>query len=365
MTEQDLLLQIAAIPGRDRAAMDRAQARQDALAKPPGSLGKLEEYAIRMAGITGDISPRADHCCVLVFAADNGVVEEGVSCAPQSVTQQQCINMTRFKTGMSSMAHHFGDDVLVTDVGVAAELPPSIANRKIRYGTSNIAYTPAMTRQQAIDAIAVGMETALQAKKDGAQVLGIGEMGIGNTTTSACVLAALTGLSAADVTGRGGGLTDDAFSHKRSIVEQALSVHQPNQHDVIDILHKVGGLDISAMCGAYLGCAMARVPAVVDGYISIVAALCAARMCPAVRDMLFLSHASYEKGYAVAAQELAQQPCLLLNMRLGEGSGCVLMFRILQASCAVMRNMATFSEAAINDDYLSDIRKTDAFTVKS
>lgn len=364
MTENELLLKIKSIPIVDRDAMDKAAKHQAQLAKPPGSLGALEEYAVRLAGITGEVCPKINRCRVLVLAADNGVVAEGVSSAPQSVTASQCINMTRHKTGMSALAHYFGDEIVVADVGVAADLPAPILNCKIRYGSRNIAIEPAMTRQETVDAIAVGMTLAEQAKKDGVDVLGMGEMGIGNTTTSAAVLSALTGLSTEQVTGRGGGLTDAGFVRKKEVISRALNRQPINEDDTVDILHQVGGLDIAAMCGAFLGCAMCGMPAVVDGFISVVAALCACRLCPMVKDYLFLSHASYEIGYRVAAKELGLQPCLLLGMRLGEGSGCPLMFRILQSACACHRDMATFDEAAINDDYLTPIRTGESFEVK-
>ena len=194
--------------------------------------------------------------------------------------------------------------------------------------------------------------------------LGIGEMGIGNTTTSSAVLAALTGADVEAVTGRGGGLTDEGFLRKKEVLRQSLALHRPDKNDVIGVLAGVGGLDLAAMTGAFLGCAHERVPAAVDGFISIAAALCAVRLCPAVRDYLFLSHDSYEVGYRIAAEELGLTPCLHLGMRLGEGSGCPLLFRVLEGACGVMRGMATFDEASIEDGYLEEIRAMDAFTVE-
>ena len=335
MTRQGLTEYIAAIRGADRAVMDAARRRQAELAKPPGSLGRLEDYSVRMAGITGEVKPTLEKCRVLVLAADNGVVAEGVSSAPQSVTLQQVLNMTRYKTGMSSLAHYFGDDVVVTDVGVNAEIKsPGVLARKVRYGTGNIARERAMSEEETLRAMAIGMELAAQAKRDGVGAVGIGEMGIGNTTTS-------------------------------SAVQQALDLHRPPQDDPVAVLAAVGGLDLAAMTGAFLGCAREGVAAVVDGFISVVAALCAARLCPAAKDMMFLSHASYEVGYRLAADELGLEPCLLLGMRLGEGSGCPLMFRVLQGACAVLRDMATFAEGEIQDDYLAPIRAMDAFTVEN
>ena len=272
--------------------------------------------------------------------------------------------MTRGLTGMSTLARFFGDEVLVTDVGILTDTHcPAVRGRKIRYGTEDLAVQPAMLRSEAVQAISVGIETVREAKGAGLTAVGIGEMGIGNTTTSSAVLCALTGASVADVTGRGGGLTDAGYQKKLAVIETALALHRPDKNDPIDVLTKVGGLDLAAMTGAYLGCAAEHIPAVVDGFISIVAALCAVRLCPAARDYLFLSHASYEIGYRLAAEELGQEPCLLLEMRVGEGSGCPLMFQIMRAACAVLCNMATFEEASINDDYLDEIRKTDAFTV--
>lgn len=364
MTDAELQTLLNTAAPADAGAMDRAARRQAQLAKPPGSLGKLEDMSIRLAGITGQVCNTLDSCRVLVFAADNGVVAEGVASTPQSVTLSQSINMTRHLTGMSALARYFGNSVVVVDVGIDAELHhPQILDRKIRRGTRNLAKEPALTREETLAAIAVGLETAGQAKAEGVQALGIGEMGIGNTTTSSAVLAALTKSPAEAVTGRGSGLTDDAFALKKRVIRDALALHRPNPADPVDVLSKVGGLDVAAMTGAFLGCAIHRIPAVVDGFISIVAALAAVRLCPVVRDFLFLSHASYEVGYRIAQEELGLEPFLLLGMRLGEGSGCPLAFQILKGACAAMSGMATFAEAAIDDGYLAQFRVGDAFTV--
>ena len=364
MTEQQLFELLNTITPADGAAMCAAETRQASLAKPPHSLGRLEDISVRLAGIFGTERPTLGRTGVLVFAADNGVCAEGVSCAPQSVTREQAVNMTRGLTGMSTLARFFGDEVIVTDVGILTDTHcPAVRDRKIRHGTENFAQKPAILRSEAVQAISVGIETVREAKAAGLTAVGIGEMGIGNTTTSSAVLCALTGASVADVTGRGGGLTDEGYQKKLAVIEAALALHRPDANDPIDVLTKVGGLDLAAMTGAYLGCAAEHIPAVVDGFISIVAALCAVRLCPAARDYLILSHASYEIGYRIAAEELRQEPCLLLEMRLGEGSGCPLMFQIMKAACAVLCEMATFEEASIHDGYLDEIRKTDAFTV--
>ena len=364
MTEATLKALLGGITPPDEAARAAAHAHWASLAKPLGGLGTLETTLESAAALTGsaalDLSKRA----VLVLCADNGVVAEGVSCAPQSVTVQQAVNMTRHKTGMSALAAYFGDDVQVVDVGIRTPVPcPQVLDRKIRFSTGDIAVEPAMTEQQALDALAVGLDLARQAKAEGIDAVGVGEMGIGNTTTSAAVLAALTGASVEEVTGRGGGLTDRGFETKKRVLRQALALHHPDPGDPVAVLAAVGGLDIAAMTGLFLGCAHEGLAAAVDGYISIVAALCAVRLCPRVRDVLFLSHASYEIGYRLAARELGLEPCLLLGMRLGEGSGCPLLFRVMQGACAVLNHMATFPEAAIEDGYLAPIRQGDAFTV--
>ena len=362
MTEQEL--KTLPIAPADNAAMEKARQRQAELAKPPGSLGKLEDYSIRLAGITGKVKNSIEKCRVIVLAADNGVTAEGVSSAPTSVTLSQVINMTRHITGMSSLAYYFGNEVVVADLGIDTDRKiPGVLDRKIRRSTGNIAKERAMTRQQVLDAIAVGLDLAADAAKDGVNAVGVGEMGIGNTTTSSAVLSALTGATPESVTGRGGGLTDQAFAVKKQVITQALALHHPDREDVVDVLSAVGGLDLAAMTGAFLGCALQHIPAVVDGFISIVAALCACRLNPNVKDDLFLSHASYEIGYRLAAEELGLEPCLLLDMRLGEGSGCPIAFQILKAACAVMNGMGTFAEAAIQDDYLDPIRAQDSFTV--
>lgn len=362
MTEQEL--KTLPIAPADNAAMEKARQRQAELAKPPGSLGKLEDYSIRLAGITGNVKNEIEKCRVIVLAADNGVTAEGVSSAPTSVTLSQVINMTRHITGMSSLAYYFGNEVVVADLGIDTDRKiPGVLDRKIRRSTGNIAKERAMTRQQVLDAIAVGLDLAADAAKDGVNAVGVGEMGIGNTTTSSAVLSALTGATPEAVTGRGGGLTDQAFAVKKQVITQALALHHPDREDVVDVLSAVGGLDLAAMTGVFLGCALQHIPAVVDGFISIVAALCACRLNPNVKDYLFLSHASYEIGYRLAAEELGLEPCLLLDMRLGEGSGCPIAFQILKAACAVMNGMGTFAEAAIQDDYLEPIRAQDSFTV--
>ena len=297
---------------------------------------------------------------LLVFAADNGVVAEGVSSAPQSVTKQQTINLMRGRTGAAVLAKHFGCGLTVCDVGVNADIYESaVLNRKIAYGTQNICTGPAMTREQTLQAILTGAEIARTVDTD---VIGVGEMGIGNTTTSSAVLAVLLGADVEAVTGRGGGITEESFRKKKAVIRTAIEVNRPDRDDVVGVLSKVGGFDLAAMCGAFLGAAAARRPAVIDGLISAAAALCAVRLCPNVRGYLVPSHASFEIGYRLAMEAMDLRPLFDLGMRLGEGSGCPLAFQVLDAACAVINDMATFDEAGINDDYLDEIRRGDQFT---
>ncbi len=360
--ETILLKRLKGITPLDGDAMSAARARQAQLAKPPGSLGRLEDLSVQLAGITGKVHNHIPGKQLLVFAADNGVVEEGVSSAPQSVTLMQTVNLTRAKTGASVLAKHFGCGVTVCDVGVNAEIRDSgVLDRKIAYGTRNIAKGPAMDRDQALRAILTGWDLALETEAD---VLGIGEMGIGNTTTSSAVLAVLLEADVEAVTGRGGGITDDSFRKKKEVIRRAIARNAPDKDDPVDVLAKVGGFDLAAMCGAFLGAAEARKPVVIDGFISAVAALCAVRLCPLVRGYLIPSHASFEIGYQLAMKAMELEPMFLLGMRLGEGSGCPLAFQVLEAACAVINDMATFDQAGIDDGYLEPIRQGDRFTVE-
>ena len=346
----------------DEAAMNAARQRQMMLAKPPGSLGRLEELSVQLAGITGNVHNRIEKKHLLVFAADNGVTTEGVSSAPQSVTLQQSINLTRAKTGASVLCKHFGCGITVCDVGIAAVVrDEQVVNRKIAYGTGNIFREPAMTRQQAEQAIATGIELARDTDAD---VLGVGEMGIGNTTTSSAVLSVLLDADVDAVTGRGGGITDSSFQKKKDVIRRAIAINRPDKADAVDVLAKVGGFDIAAMCGAFLGAAATHRPVVIDGFISAVAALCAVKLCPNVKGYLIPSHASYEIGYKLAMDAMGLTPIFLLGMRLGEGSGCPLAFQVLSAACTIINDMATFDQAGINDDYLDEIRQGDKFTVE-
>jgi nicotinate-nucleotide--dimethylbenzimidazole phosphoribosyltransferase len=359
-TEDRLRQILKEIKPLDADAIKAAKSRQARLAKPPGSLGRLEELSIQLAGITGTVKNEMKKKRILVFCADNGVVKEGVASAPQSVTAAQTINLTRGMTGAAVLARRFGCELSVCDVGVNADMSDSrFINRKIAYGTANIAQGAAMTREQAVQAILSGYDLAVDAVRGGADVLGVGEMGIGNTTTSSAVLSVITGKPVHDVTGRGGGLTDGMFVHKLSVIEKAIQINRPDPEDTVDVIAKVGGFDIAAMAGAFIGAAVMRVPVVIDGFISAAAALCAYRLCPDTRAYMIPSHASAEVGYRAAMEALGLRPLFDLGMRLGEGSGCPIAMMMLDAACAVMNDMATFEEAGIDDGYLDAIRSID------
>lgn len=363
-TQEKIEAYLQGISELDRNAEAQARRRLDSLVKPPGSLGGLEDIASQLSAITGNLYVPVAKRCIAIFCSDNGVVAEGVASAPQSVTLAQTINFTRGMTGVAVLARQFGADLKVVDVGVDAELNcPEIKNRKIRKSTNNIAIEPAMTREEALQALLTGIETAIEAAEEGYQLLGTGEMGIGNTTTSSAVLSVLTGIPAEDVVGKGAGLDSQGFLRKKQVITQAIERYRPDPEDPIDVIAKVGGFDLAAMAGFFIGAAYCRLPVVIDGFISIVSALCAARLNPLCKGYMIPSHCSAEPGYLQTANELGVSPSLMLKMRLGEGSGCPLMFAVIDGACAMMKNMATFEEAMIDSTYLEKIKGPENFTV--
>jgi len=338
----------------------QADMRMTSLAKPLKSLGKLEEIAIKLSGITGKIKNNINKRMVIIMCSDNGVVEEGVASAPQSVTLSQTINFTKGLTGVAVLAKANKTELMVVDVGINYDFNhQNVINKKIRKSTNNIAKESAMSYDEAVRAILIGIECVKNAKELGYEILGVGEMGIGNTSTSSAVLSALTDIKVEDVVGRGAGITDEAFEKKKKVVSQAIEVNKPNKSDPIDVVSKVGGFDIAAMAGVFIGAAYYKVPVVIDGFISAVAALIAFRLSSKTKDYMFTSHDSKEVGFKVAINELSLSPILNLDMGLGEGSGCPLAFSIVDSACAVMNNMATFEEAEINDSYLDELKMLD------
>ncbi len=339
---------------------NEAKKHIDFLAKPLGSLGELENISAKLCSIYNTLDINVDKKCIIVLASDNGVFEEGIASTPQEVTAIQTINILEGKTGVGVLAKQFGIDIVVCDVGIKCDINhPKLINKKIKKSTNNFLKTQAMTREEAIKSINIGIELANKAKKDGYKIIGIGEMGIGNTTTSSAVLASILNLNENEienVVGVGAGLTKEAYNKKVRVVKEAIKKHKPNKDDVIDIVQKVGGFDIGAMIGVYIGCAYNKIPIIVDGFIAIVAALCAVKLNENIKDYIFLSHKSMEKGYILAEKELGLPSYLDLKMRLGEGSGCPLMFSIIDASVAIFKNMATFDEAKIDTKYLESLK---------
>jgi nicotinate-nucleotide--dimethylbenzimidazole phosphoribosyltransferase len=346
MTLQELL---SSIPPLDEAAMDAARERQNQLTKPQGSLGRLEELSIRIAGITGQARPAIQHKVITVMAGDHGVVAEGVSAFPQEVTPQMVANFLHGGAAINALARHVDARVVVVDMGVAADLPPhpGLVDKKVAYGTANMAQGPAMTREQAEQALLAGADVVQTQLQPGLDILGTGDMGIGNTTPSAAIAAALTGRDPAEIAGRGTGLDDAGVQHKIEVIRRALAVNQPDPGDALDVLAKVGGFEIAGLAGAMLAAAANRVPVMVDGFISTAAAMIAVGLAPDVRSYLIASHHSQEQGHGVMLDWLGLTPLLDLDLRLGEGTGAALGISLAEAACKVLDEMATFAEAAV------------------
>ncbi len=345
----DLYATLAAIQPLDIAAMNAAESRQGILTKPPKALGRLETLSITLAGITGSVQPTMSRKVIAVMAGDHGVVAEGVSAYPPEVTRQMVSNFLAGGAAINVLARHVGARVVVTDVGVAADLSGTMGVRlkNVRRGTGNIARGPAMTRDQAIKAIEIGIALVDEEIATGLDIIATGEMGIGNTTPSSAIIAALTGLPACEVTGRGTGITDNALQLKVQTIERALALNQPDLSDPLDVMAKVGGLEIAAMAGVMLGAAAHRIPVVMDGFISGAAALTAARLCPQVKDYILPSHVSVEIGHRVVFTELGLIPLFDLDMRLGEGTGAAIAMTIIDAAAKVLCEMATFADAGV------------------
>lgn len=354
---EKLQIIIDGIETLDKNSIIEADKRMNSLAKPLKSLGKLEDMSIKISGITGSVKNELKKKAVIIMCSDNGVVDEGVASAPQSVTIAQTINFTKGLTGVAVLAQANNSDLIIVDVGINCDFShPNVVDRKIRKATNNIAKGHAMTREECIKAIITGIDSVKEAKEKGYDIIGIGEMGIGNTSTSSAILCSITDLQVEEVVGRGAGLTDEAYLKKIDVVKKSIDINNPNRNDIIDVISKVGGFDIAAMTGAFLGAAYYKIPVVIDGFISVVAALCSYRLNKICREYMFTSHNSKEIGFKVAMKELNLSPILDLQMGLGEGSGCPLAFSIIDSACAIMNNMATFKEAEIDDSYLDEIR---------
>lgn len=341
---------IANVRALDSEAMELAAARQDQLTKPQGSLGVLEELSIRLAGIQGNPLPAVRRKVIIVMAGDHGVVSEGVSAFPQEVTPQMVANFAAGGAGINVLSRHSGAEVRVVDIGVAADVDiPGIIQRKIRPGTANMVEGPAMTHEEAVASIETGIEVAEDEIEAGADLLGTGEMGIGNTTASSAILAVFSGADIAQATGRGTGIDTGGLHLKREVIRRAIERNQPDSADALDVLAKVGGLEIGGLAGVILGGAANRVPVIIDGFIASAAALVAARLCPAARDYMIASHVSVEPGHKLLLEELGLKPMLFMDMRLGEGTGAALAANLVEASAKILSEMATFADAGVSE----------------
>lgn len=333
------------IKSLDESYYKMSKNRIDNLIKPLGSLGRLEDICIKLSSIQRNIYPDSSKKSILVFAADHGIFEEGVAITPREVTLIQAVNMTRGLTGVCALAKQSSSDLVVVDVGIDSEEKfDKIIDRKLMKGTNNFSKGPAMDYETAIKSIEVGIEMAHQEYEKGVKILGIGEMGIGNTTPSAAITAVFANCQAKDVTWLGANLPMDRLEKKIWVVENAIKVNKPDREDPIDVLAKVGGLEIGAMAGAMIGAASKGMAIVIDGFICTAAALIATSIEEKVKDYIITSHYSVEKGAKIASEILGVEPCLKLDMRLGEGSGSAVMFNIIDSAIYMNKYMATFEE---------------------
>lgn len=341
----------------NKIQMEKAWKVIDNLSKPIGSMGLLEEIAAKVAGIQGNLAIKEYKKNIIIMCGDNGVVEEGISTCPQNITSVVMNNFTKGTTGVCVLAKKEKADLTIVDVGVNADFNnPQIINKKIAYGTKNIAKEPAMTREQTIRAIEIGIETVDELCNEGYNLFGTGEMGVGNTTTSAAVLSVLLGIDVDMAVGKGSGLTEEQLKNKKIVVKRSIEVNVPDKNDIVDVISKIGGFDIAGICGCFLGAARNRVPIVIDGLISSVAALCAYRLNSNVKDYIFPSHLSAEPGMIFIMNEIGLEPMFNLKMRLGEGSGCPLAFNLIETALYTINNMVCFEEAGLDKNNYVDIR---------
>jgi nicotinate-nucleotide--dimethylbenzimidazole phosphoribosyltransferase len=348
--EKQLQEIIGSIKPLDQSAMDKALIRMDNLTKPQGSLGRMEDLAVQLAGIHGDLFPVGSGKRVYVMAADHGVTEEGISAYPSEVTVQMVANFVNGGAAINVLGRHNNVEVEVVDVGVKLDPDlPGVRKMRIKPGTENFYRKPSMSRFEALQAIMAGVQCAAEAADQKIKVLATGEMGIGNTTASSAVMAALTGYDVSLVVGRGTGLDDDKLIHKQKVVSGALELHKPDPADPLAVLSAVGGLEIAALTGLIIGAAAHRIPVVIDGFISSTAALAAVKMNSGIREFLVPSHLSAESGHALLMDYLNLNPYLNMGMRLGEGTGAVLAMNLIEAAARVTLEMATFEDANVSN----------------
>jgi nicotinate-nucleotide--dimethylbenzimidazole phosphoribosyltransferase len=342
---------IEAIQVPDRSVLPLVQARLDRLTKPRGSLGRLEELAAQYVLITGEMKPNVPRGAVFTFAADHGVALEGISAYPREVTAQMVLNFLRGGAGVNVLGRHAGVHVRVVDIGVAHDFGPMarLIAKKVMPGTRNFLSEPAMSREQAEQAVMVGVELATQGVQEGIGLIGTGDMGIGNTTASAAITSVMTGRPVAEVTGRGTGIDDASHRRKIAVIKQTLALHRPDPADALDVLAKVGGLEIGGLAGLMLGAAAARVPIVLDGFIAGAAALIAVGLQPRCCEYLIASHRSVERGHQAVLDHLGLKPLFDLDLRLGEGTGACLGMGLVSAAIKILTEMATFDEAGVSE----------------
>ncbi len=335
----------------DPVSLERVQSRLDRLTKPLGSLGRLEELAARYVAMTGEEHPKLPRAAIFTFAADHGVTDEGISAYPRAVTAEMVLNFLRGGAAVNVLAGHVGAEVRVVDIGVAYEFDhlPQLISRKVAHGTKNFFREPAMTREEAVQALEIGVSLASGAASEGIGLMGTGDMGIGNTASSAAITAVITGQPVAEVTGRGTGIDEVQYARKVSVIKHALQMLRPEPTDPIDVLAKVGGFEIAGITGLILGAAAHRIPVVLDGFIAGAAALIAAGLQPICRQYLVASHLSAERGHQAALDRLGVKPLLDLGLRLGEGTGACLGIGLLYASVKLLTQMATFDEAGVSE----------------
>ncbi|MDF2960879.1 MAG: nicotinate-nucleotide--dimethylbenzimidazole phosphoribosyltransferase [Paenibacillus sp.] len=333
----------------DQGAIEAAGKHLDQLTKPPGSLGKLEDIARQLAGITGELIPELGRKAVIVMAGDHGVCEEGISAFPAEVTPQMVLNFLNGGAAVNVLARQAGADVVCVDIGVNADLEhPQLYSRKVRKGTRNMMREAAMTEQEALAAIHTGIDLVKELVSGGCKLFATGEMGIGNTTASSALLAVLTGTDVAGAVGWGTGIDNAVLCHKREVIERAIALNKPDPSNPLDVLAKLGGLEIAGLTGVILGAAVHRRPVVIDGFISSAAALVASRIAPQSAAYMIASHLSQEQGHARLLEAIGLSPMLRMDMRLGEGTGAVLAFPLIEAAVRVMKEMATFSGAGVS-----------------
>jgi nicotinate-nucleotide--dimethylbenzimidazole phosphoribosyltransferase len=330
----------------------KTQGKLDALTKPLGSLGMLEEVAKDVLAITENERFQIKDKVIFVLVGDHGVVNESVTGYPQEVTPQMVYNFVKGGAAINVLARHVDAKVVVVDMGVAADLDEvsdKIVNKKINYGTKNFAADLAMTRNEAIRSIEAGIEVFKQESTKGIDLVGCGDMGIGNTTTSSAIVAALTGAPVEQVTGRGTGIDDEMLAHKIDVIKKALAKHNPDPADPIDVLSKVGGFEIGGIAGVLLAAAAHKVPILLDGFISSAGALIAYKLKPNIKDYFIASHLSVERGHQIILEILDKRPLLNLDLRLGEGTGATLAIPIIEASIKILNEMATFADAGVSE----------------